>query len=249
MNGLEEIVYENRNKEYGSYMLRKNYHKYLLTGFLLSLVTVLVPIFVLFFYSYFDIFNTGNVVPPNKDELTQMTYLADIYLPLPPPAAPEPRLSFTPPTVTDSAKDEQKPKQEAKKPEEDNKGAITDSSANKTMADKATKTDSTSSPGDSLIYVNAADKMPEFIGGDQAFANFLRQSFSTSVNKNKVRGALIIQFIISKTGFIRDVSILSGVDPLIDKEMLRVILASPPWRPAQRSGRPISVRCSIRIFP
>ena len=37
---LEEIVFEHRNKEYGAYVLRKKFRKFLLIAFLISFFSV-----------------------------------------------------------------------------------------------------------------------------------------------------------------------------------------------------------------
>jgi protein TonB len=47
----------------------------------------------------------------------------------------------------------------------------------------------------------------------------------------------MVQFSISETGKIRDVKVLRGVYPSLDKETVRVIESSPDWVPAKVNGK------------
>ena len=51
--------------------------------------------------------------------------------------------------------------------------------------------------------------------------------------RNGIQGTVMVQFIIEKDGKISNVRVVKGVDPEIDAEAVRVIEASPKWKPGK----------------
>ena len=47
--GFDDIVFKNRNKEYGAYSIRKKYHRTLLMGFIIGIVVLAAAIIVPYF--------------------------------------------------------------------------------------------------------------------------------------------------------------------------------------------------------
>ena len=244
MTGFEDIVYENRNKDYGSYILRQKYHTYRVVGFLLSLACTIIPLLLTLLYFYFDTYSSDNFSKLNKEDIIQMTNITELYLPPPPQATPAPVHLFDTPIVIDSTL-EKKP--EPEKTKEDKQSAKADSAVTKTTADSAVKTDSTATPSDTIVYVGGNVKLPEFVGGDIAFEKFLRKNFNFSVKKSKRMEEVIVKFIVSKTGEVKELSVVKGVEPMLDSEVLRVMAMCPPLVPARHEGRPASVWCFYRI--
>jgi len=54
-----------------------------------------------------------------------------------------------------------------------------------------------------------------------------------------------VDFIIEKDGSVSDVRVVRSADPLLDEEAVRVISASPKWRPGRVNG--VKVRTSMSI--
>ena len=55
-----------------------------------------------------------------------------------------------------------------------------------------------------------------------------------------LHGRVIVQFTIDETGKLVDAKVIRGVDEILDKEALRVVLAAPDkWLPALKYGKPI----------
>jgi protein TonB len=61
------------------------------------------------------------------------------------------------------------------------------------------------------------------------------------------QGKVTVQFTIDKTGEVRDVCVLRGVHPALDKEAVRVISSSPKWTPAIYDGKPASVTYNFPV--
>ena len=44
----------------------------------------------------------------------------------------------------------------------------------------------------------------------------------------------------------QNVKVVKGVDPLLDEEAVKVVSASPDWRPARRMGK--KVKCEMSLY-
>ena len=49
-------------------------------------------------------------------------------------------------------------------------------------------------------------------------------------------------------GKVRDVKVLRGVDPYLDKEAVRVIMSMPKWIPGKQNGKAVSVKYTIPVM-
>jgi protein TonB len=55
----------------------------------------------------------------------------------------------------------------------------------------------------------------------------------------------MLTFIVKPDGSVSNVTILKGVDPLIDNEAVKSIESSPKWSPGYQRGKPVRVRYSL----
>ena len=60
-----------------------------------------------------------------------------------------------------------------------------------------------------------------------------------------IQGRVMVEFIIDKEGKVTDARVVRGVDPELDAEAVRVISASPKWKPGRVKGN--RVRTSLTI--
>lgn len=60
-------------------------------------------------------------------------------------------------------------------------------------------------------------------------------------------GRVIAEFIIERDGSVSNVTITRGVSEEIDNEVIKVISASPKWRPARLHGRNVRVKTSVAV--
>ena len=56
------------------------------------------------------------------------------------------------------------------------------------------------------------------------------------------------QFVVGADGKVRDVKVLRGVDPYLDKEAVRVIMSMPKWIPGKQNGKAVSVKYTIPVM-
>ena len=64
---------------------------------------------------------------------------------------------------------------------------------------------------------------------------------------NGIQGTVQVNFVIGQDGKVRDVTVVKSVDPLLDEEAVRVVSASPKWRPGRLRGEKVSTSMTIPV--
>lgn len=234
---MNEMVFENKNKDYGAYLLRKNYPRTIVKAFLWSLL-----VFLMIF------------MPPlamsllNENASYEEIVEVDMTRLMEPPAF-EPSL---PPMQEIKSPDQLTVPKIIKKAPEVKKTLVEKSIENpaKKLAELLSKTETDSIlPGDSLSeekVVNdektmlkiAVDAVPSFPGGQEALYLFLQKNmvYPPLAKKSGIAGTVIVSFMIEANGRHNNAKILSGIGAGCDDEVLRVISLMPNWNPGQRRG-------------
>ena len=65
--------------------------------------------------------------------------------------------------------------------------------------------------------------------------------------ENGIQGRVLIDFIIDETGKVGDVRVSRGVHTVLDDEAVRVVSASPKWRPARHRGKKVKVALTVAV--
>jgi TonB family protein len=71
--------------------------------------------------------------------------------------------------------------------------------------------------------------------------------YPPEAKKNGVVGQVFVRFTVASNGKVSDVAIINSVDPLLDKEAVRVISQSPDWTPAVKDGKNVDVINAIHV--
>ena len=94
------------------------------------------------------------------------------------------------------------------------------------------------------------DQRPQFFGSSDP-RHFLREwvyqylKYPGSALQNGVQGTVMVEFVIEKDGKVTGVRVLKGVSDELDAEAIKVVSASPKWKPGKVSGN--KVRSSISL--
>ena len=247
-----DIVFEDRNKTYGAYDLRKNHNRsvafaLLITGasflFAVSLPKIIdwithkmdeveVPV---------DITPVDLTAPPPLDETE----------PPPPPPVME-TVKFTPPVVTDDAVvDEPPPVQTEETPQistethegDGNQDIIIPENTGPAVVEEVVEAP--------LVIV---EQMPEFAGGDAARTKWIqneimKRGYPQMEKEAGIQGTVYLTFVVEKDGSITDVKVLRGVSggPGYDKLALAVTKAMPAWKVGKQNGRAVRVQFNMPI--
>lgn len=247
---LLDILFDNRNKQYGAYVLRRQYNSRLAMALGIALSTIL---FLFFFLEPGG--TDGNYAPGEK---------ADIHLiEIPPirPKIPVPPVKPTPPAPAKVAQSSltrnlnmvQNPDPEkALKPVEEIR--LTAISSNNVPGSLAQEIQSVPQ----LLPTNSAglnenkeedrsgfvplEKGPEFPGGQQAWANFLNRYLRTPEDLEPgEKKMVLISFFVDADGSVTGFKVVRSGGNVFDNEVIRVLKKMPKWKPAIQNGQPVAV--------
>jgi len=250
---FDDLLFESRNKDYGAYQLRKRYNSVLNTGTLIATLLVIAAVVIPFIAKPNDehIVTGGNggvqvtiqnFEPPPEEK---------VYIPPSPPPSEAPKMPETiryiPPVVVDTVIPIER-------------APITTDEA-LALQDKEMIDSTISVFGDGLLQeadgTGAAEPlfivevMPSFRGGNLTkFHDWVqkRTNYPQEAIDNKIKGTVILTFIVEKDGSVSNVTIVKGVHPLLDNEAVKAISESPKWSPGLQRGQPVRVRFLIPLI-
>jgi periplasmic protein TonB len=254
---LDDILFENRNKEYGAYHLRKRYYRWLFISFLISVVSVLMLVFGFFWYLNSDSSDMVYLFPSSYPNLksTQGSLM-------------------DPKDLASYVRNPESPKTadavESKKTSSDvlRDFQVVEKAAPDTLkkAEEEEPRQSEISPigfeSDSTIFGgyllgegegggsgNSLDKFPEFPGGPDGVRRYIEMSviYPIQAIKQKINGVVIISFDVNKHGGIDNIQVERGVNSLLDREAVKAITNMPQWKPGIRHGKPVIVKFVIPV--
>ncbi len=98
-----------------------------------------------------------------------------------------------------------------------------------------------------IFYI--VETMPLFPGGKLGLRKYIAKNtkYPTMAQESNIQGKVYVRFCVSETGSVSKASILRGVDPLLDKEALRVVRGLPKWTPGEQRGKKVSVWYTVPI--
>jgi protein TonB len=242
-----ELVFANRNKEYGAYPLRKKYEKRVLMAFIVTLSAILLAVIVPKLISLLN-----SVVSSDNAAMTEAITLAepppiDKTTPPPPPVIPPPpvqqTIKFTPPKVVkDEEVQEPPPTQEEVK---EVQVSTVNQEGSKDIID--VPTDPVVVEEEKVFTV--VEEMPSFPGGEEQLFKYLRNNikFPAVARENGIQGRVFVTFVVDKDGKVKDAKILRGIGGGCDEEALRVIRNMPDWKAGKQNGRAVSVQYNLPV--
>ena len=92
-------------------------------------------------------------------------------------------------------------------------------------------------PKEEEVFV-AVEQQAEFPGGMTALMKWLSNNirYPEAAQQNDVQGRVIVKFIVEKDGSVSQAQIVKGVDKDLDKEALRVVNKMPKWQAGKNNG-------------
>jgi hypothetical protein len=219
-----DIVFKNRNKDYGAYFLRKNYNKNMIISIVISIICCCSIVLIPFFIIQAKIYRYGN---PDGFKYVSLT-LEHLDF-------PEDKLSsvlytgmmITKPVIADDK--------------------TSMNMGNKKENDQIFQYEENNSSSNRRVL----ESRPSFQGGDiKKFINWVVShiEYPEEARKNKIQGDFKAIFVIEKDGSISNVKVESNADRSIEREIKRVIASSPKWSPGILKGKPVRVMCDFPLI-
>ena len=253
--GRNELVFKEKNKNYGAYDLRNKYNRNVTVALIITgasfLFTISLPMIMDWIKQQGE-----ELVVPVVNTVVDLTAPPPIDETEPPPPPPPPppvmeTVKFTPPVVTDDEVVEEPPPLH-------------------TEETPQISTETQEGTGDDVIIIPdegtgivepvkeeifmIVEQMPSFPGGDQAMMKWIRDKIESigypQMEKEAgISGTCYVTFVIDKEGNVIDSKILRGVTggSGYDKVALTVVKAMPKWAAGKQNGRAVSVQYNLPI--
>ncbi|HNW69784.1 MAG TPA: TonB family protein [Bacteroidales bacterium] len=243
IDDIDDIIFRNRNKEYGAYHMRKKYNKYLLVATILA-----VAFFVFAAVLPYIVFSK-----PEK-QLKESPLFSEYLAPPPQENIKKPEdvnpiqmrkiqrmAKFVIPEVT-------------AKIEEETNNFSTESKTGDSTSDGNSSTGSSQGSlygggGDPNAVYTYVEEAPSYPGGENARMQFLRNNikYPKLALQNKIQGKVYISFIVEKNGSLSNIKVLQGIGAGCDEEALRVVNLMPKWKPGKTQGREVRVVITMPV--
>ena len=97
--------------------------------------------------------------------------------------------------------------------------------------------------------MRVVEQLPEFPGGATELMKWLTKNlrYPALARQRKVQGRVVAQFIVNTDGTVSDLQIIDKVDPMLDREAMRVMRLMPKWKAGQIEQRPCRTMVCIPI--
>jgi protein TonB len=244
---FDEIVFENRNKEYGAYTLRKKYNRNVLIALLIGIFLISISIIVPYLNTKAAEKKAKRAERTVEIKMENLDTPADQIAPPPPPPPPPQDVAqqarYVPPVVVDSVKPE------------DNVQLMTADQAQVEVKDEEVVeavevvTEEVTTDVDAAEPFVVVEEMPMFPGGETELLKYIMEhtQYPEVAKENNIQGKVIVRFCVTSKGGVDKVEILKGVDPELDKEAIRVVKTLPTFKPGKQGGKPVPVWYMVPI--
>lgn len=249
----EDIIFEDRNKAYGAYFLRKSYSKHVVLGAVLTFT-----LFVLVFASpYIAEFLKGQeevVVQEAKTvKYTDLAPPPPIQNTPPPPQINIPPpvktvIKFLPPKVTDKEVVEEEEMPTIEEIKQNDVGAETVEGTGEVVFEEPVAEVAKEEVDEDVVFT-VVEQQAEFPGGMEALVKFLQKNvkYPAIARRMGVEGSVFVSFVVDRAGAISDIQIVKGISAECDKEAVRVVGMMPPWKPGKQNGKAVKSRFVLPV--
>lgn len=242
---FNELIFENRNKEYGAFAIRDSYGNTVTKSMFITLSGIALMIFV------FAWFGKGIEKLPDlgTNLLVEAPILPGVEIEIQKPKEEkvQPRKVVSPPKTVNgnfTASDT-----------ENNKIEINENTIISKIAGDGIDSVQETGPvepkvipppvenSDPKVWV---DKMPEFNGNLYQFIKDNLKYPQIAV-ENGTGGTVVLSFIVEKDGSIEEINVLNNIPDGCTQEAIRVVKLMPRWKPGINHGMPTRVVLNLPV--
>lgn len=258
-SGWLELVFDDRNKEYGAYDLRRHYADNMIKAMGITFLSI-----ALLFISY------GVLVKPREpvEILNVVPVTLDHFIVAKPPKVepPKPIIHQTPKPPAQVATIRDAPLTVVRDEIADNppktvdltKAAIgpqtvkgpetTGNSPVKSVGPGGVGPGTTVNSNDP-VGTGDLDMMPEPFGGAVAWSKFLQKNilYPGQAAEEGKQGRVWLSFIIERDGHLSNIVVEHGAGFGLDEEALRVLKLAPAWKPGKQNGQTVRVKYTMPV--
>ena len=266
-NEWSDLLFENRNKEYGAYVLRHQTGNRNLASILAILVFVAAIVSLLVIKNEYDRYvakhtvvvydqgmetsNLKNKAPEVKrSEPIRRENIEEVVEKI------KCSIKFVAPIIKKD--DEVDPKDEMRTQDEIMKSKVSISvfdvlngseDGEVLKAKQMLVTEPVKPKVEEYKVFEVVEQMPSFPGGMGALMQYLSKNikYPPFAEENSIQGRVICTFVVERDGSVTDIHIAKGVDPSLDKEAIRVVSGMPKWIPGRQNGQSVRVKYTLPV--
>ena len=252
------IIFDNRNKEYGAYQLRMEYEKNIAIAlFSTILLLVVVPVSIkgyAYFFSTHQTFRASGPITLSDVDLIIPDVLVEKLKSAPPKGNPPKSDVQSTMVVTQNANEQQQ-----------------DTTHHDDVLAMSTSASSSDGPigvptgevgGSGAIVVapeqpevtpptirDWVEQMPEFPGGEEALLRFIKNHLEYPAREREegISGSAIVSFVVDENGQVVNVEAVRSTTRGFKNSSESVVAQLPKFRPGKQSGKTVRVRLSVPI--
>lgn len=254
---LDDIIFKNKNQEYGAFALRKSYLKTINRSFFMGAAIFVIGLAAPTIY--------GKLKPYEKETAVILKDLENVT----PPVETPPVVELTPPPVEVPVVNTVRSIEMEIVPDVDPKEELPPTTEQLETA-KPAETTVVANPDNIEVVVDETVNKPEvveikpevdkeeiviveqyasFPGGTEKMSEFLSKNlrYPAPAQRANVSGKVFLSFVVDRTGRISDVELIKGIGFGCDEEAIRVVNLMPNWSPGKQSGRAVKSRFNLPI--
>ena len=239
----DEIVFENRNKLFGAYDLRKKYSSRLLRSFAITISSFILLLFGLIYFQ-----NLPQAVVPTETK-TDSVYISEYVVDKP----IDTRIIETPFVKTTNRDDNSYMLVDT----------VRDDIERDTLSSSFSAATATTGSGDSVsvssssnafpsegpalnfndtFALSGLDQMPEYPGGIDKFTEYIIDNlrFTEEAKGVGLSERVPVRFVVNTDGLISNVRITKKVGFGMDENIIKTLIKSRKWTPGMVKGRPVN---------
>jgi protein TonB len=236
---FNDLVFMTRNRQYGAYVLRKEYSRNVLISLAVG-ITIMATAVITPYLNAKSLENREEreerQVEIRMENLDQPAEQVAPPPPPPPPAEAVQQQKYIPPVVVDTIKPDELVQfmtADEAQTEVRNEEVVEFVEVQEEVQEEE--------PVSEPFYV--VEEMPMFPGGEIELQRYLAEQtqYPEIAKENNIQGKVIVKFCVTTKGGVDQVSILKGVDSELDKEAVRVVSTLPAFKPGKQGGKAVPV--------
>ena len=266
-NRWSDLMFENRNKEYGAYVLRRQTTARNIKSIIAVLILFALVMVYMVAKNAYDDYQKAHMAQTQVTELTALqeqkkeakVERKEIVKQEKVEQVVEKvksSIKFTAPVIKKD--DEVRPEDEMKSQDEimNSKVAVgfanvigNDENGEVLKAKEALVTEPVKPKEEENKVFDVVEQMPSFPGGMAALMAYLQKSikYPPVAEENGIQGRVVCTFVVERDGSVTDVRVAKSVDPSLDKEAVRVVSAMPKWIPGKQNGQSVRVKYTLPV--
>ncbi len=239
---FDEIIFENRNKNYGAYDLRKKYKSAASISILGGVTFSVILLIALSLKT-----EEGTALNGPISVLIELAKPVDqVIVPPPMPKLPSELITsinnLPPKVVSDSTETT---------PFIPIADVVNATIKNGNVTDSVVYTEPVTPeiPAEEKVFI-AVDEMPEYPGGNQALLKYISENliYPQDAQRNNIQGRVTLKFVVNRNGSVDRIEIIGSIDSLLDNEAIRVVRTLPKFKPGKQGGVPVPVWFSLPVL-